>query len=237
MAKGNGGFGGFNALADREAPAQELSAAHYNLLIGTALAWGFFLNYLLAKYVGPIIMNMIYTAPERYSAFMIGTLVGYFVLVLAGNIMLRTHEPGASFIGYTLIALPVGIVVTLATLGYDPTLVTRAALMTAIVTLCMMIASTLFPAGFARMGSGLGIALLAVVIVELAGVFIFRMGFVMLDFVVVGIMCLYIGFDWVRANAVPRTIGNAFAISASLYLDIINIFLRLLRIISRSRRN
>ena len=50
-------------------------------------------------------------------------------------------------------------------------------------------------------------------------------------------MALYIGVDWVRANSVQRTTTNAIAAASALYLDIINIFLRVLRILARSRSN
>ena len=50
-------------------------------------------------------------------------------------------------------------------------------------------------------------------------------------------MALYIGYDWVRANSVQRTTTNAIAAASALYLDIINIFLRLLRILARSRND
>ena len=116
-------------------------------------------------------------------------------------------------------------------------IVTRAALVTAIITLIMMIVSTLAPSVFQRMGTGLGVALLGVIVVESIAMLLFRMNITFIDWIVVGIMCLYIGFDWVRANSVQRTATNAIAAASALYLDIINIFLRVLRILARSRSN
>ena len=43
----------------------------------------------------------------------------------------------------------------------------------------------------------------------------------------------YIGFDWSRANSIPKTLDNAVDSAASLYMDIINLFLRILRIMGR----
>jgi len=226
---------GFMSYMSYSANAQELSESRYNLTIGATLTWGFFLNYLLLQFVAPSVVRMIYTNPNRYSAIMIGILIGYFVLVMAGSAMVRSYNPGKCFLGYNLIAIPVGLVAAIATIGYDPSLVVRAVLITAICTLAMMIASMIVPHAFARMGSGLSIALLAVIIVELAASLIFRMHITILDWIVVGIMCLYIGFDWVRANSVQRTTTNAIAAASALYLDIINIFLRVLRILARSR--
>ena len=215
--------------------AVELSESRYNLTIGATLTWGFLLNFLLMQFAGPAIVNMLYRAPDRFSFFQIGFLIAYFVLVMIGSSMVRSFSPGKCFLGYNLIAIPVGIVVTIATIGFDPTIVTRAVLITAIITLVMMLVSAVFPATFTRMGSGLGIALLATVIVESLALLLFRMDLAFIDFIVVAIMCLYIGFDWVRANSVQRTTANAIAAASALYLDIINIFLRVLRILARSR--
>ncbi len=45
--------------------------------------------------------------------------------------------------------------------------------------------------------------------------------------------CGYIGVDWGRANQIERTVDNAIDSAAALYLDIINLFLRILRIMSK----
>lgn len=226
---------GFHSYMSYQASARELSESRYNLIIGAALAWGFFLDYLLLQFVAPSIVRAIYSAPGRYSGIMIGILIGYFVLVMIGSSMVRSHEVGKCFIGYNLIAIPVGLVAAIATIGFDPTLIIRAVLMTAVATLSMMLASMIFPQAFTRMRSGLGIALLAVILVESLSMLLFRADITILDWVVVGIMCMYIGYDWVRANSVQRTTVNAIAAASALYLDIINIFLRILRILARSR--
>jgi len=224
----------FSQYVIYQSGAQELSESRFNLLIGATLSWGFLLNYLLVRFATPSLLQVVYAGENRSSAF-IGLLVGYFVCVLAGSFLVRRRSTGLAFLGYNLIAIPVGLVASIAVIGYDPTIVVRAVLITAIITCVMMIVSAVFPAAFARMGSGLSVALLAVIIVESLAMLLFRMDLAVLDFVVVGIMSLYIGFDWVRANSVQRTTTNAIAAASALYLDIINIFLRVLRILARSR--
>lgn len=168
---------------------------------------------------------------------MIFFLVGYIALVLIGGRLVRSHSPGKCFLGYNLIAIPVGIVASIAMVNYDPALVTRAVLITAVITLSMMVVSMIFPAAFTRMRSGLGIALLAVILAESLAMLLFRADITFLDWVVVGIMAMYIGYDWVRANSVQRTTANAIAAASALYLDIINILLRVMRILARARDN
>jgi FtsH-binding integral membrane protein len=41
------------------------------------------------------------------------------------------------------------------------------------------------------------------------------------------------GFDWYRAQAYPKTVDNAIDSAVDLYLDIINLFIRLLEIFGK----
>jgi len=225
------GNNGFMSYMTYQPQAQELSESKYNLIIGATLTWGFGLNYLMMTLLGPAVLNIM------YGAGMLPFLIAYFVLVMLGSSMVRSSDPVRCFIGYNLIAVPGGMVAVSATMLYDPTIVVRAVLCTAVICLSMMIASTIAPRFFTRTAPVLGFALLATVIVELGAALFFRAQVTVLDWVVVGIMSVYIGYDWVRANSVQRTTVNAIAAASALYLDIINIFLRLLRILARSRRD
>ena len=64
---------------------------------------------------------------------------------------------------------------------------------------------------------------------------IFRRGFLIYDFLVAALFSLYIGYDWARANQCQKTLDNAVDLATSLYLDIINLFVRILSILSRNR--
>ena len=64
-------------------------------------------------------------------------------------------------------------------------------------------------------------------------IFVFGIHHGILDWIVVLIFCGYIGYDWSRANQIPKTIDNAIDSAAALYMDIINLFLRILRILGR----
>lgn len=222
----------FNSFMTNRESAAELTESRYNLTIGLTLAWGFLINFVLVRTLQPRILEMMLYGT---SGGMIVFLIAYFVLVMVGSSMVRSYSAVKCFIGYNLIALPVGVLVAMATAMYDPGIVTRAALSTAIVTLVMMIVATAAPSVFQRMAGGLSVALLATIVVEALGSIFFRSVYTITDWVVVGIMCMYIGYDWVRANSVQRTTTNAIAAASALYLDIINIFVRLLSILARSR--
>nr|MCR5618576.1 Bax inhibitor-1 family protein [Lachnospiraceae bacterium] len=45
----------------------------------------------------------------------------------------------------------------------------------------------------------------------------------------------YIGYDFWRAQQFPKTLDNAVDCAVDIYLDIINLFLRILRILAGSR--
>lgn len=51
------------------------------------------------------------------------------------------------------------------------------------------------------------------------------------SWVAAGVFSLYIGYDFQRAQAYPKTADNAVDCALDIYLDIINLFLRILRIL------
>ena len=70
------------------------------------------------------------------------------------------------------------------------------------------------------------------IVVEIVALLLgFAVGWI--DFIVVGIFTLYVGFDWSRAQAYPKTIDNAVDSAIDIYMDIINLFVRILSILSR----
>jgi FtsH-binding integral membrane protein len=118
---------------------------------------------------------------------------------------------------------------------YKPELVLQAMQVTGIVTFTMMILGTIFPRFFQKIAGALAISLLIVIIVEAVQVYIFKMHSGIIDWIVVMIFCGYIGYDWSRANQIPKTVDNAIDSAAALYMDIINLFIRILRIMGRRR--
>lgn len=213
----------------------EMSESAYNVLIGAMLVWGFGINYLLCKFATVPVLRMLAASNNIQMTLILG-LVAYFVLAFTGSRLVRAESPAVSFLGYNMIVLPIGLLLTICLVGYDPYIVTRAAMATACVTLVMMMISAIKPYVFLQMGSALCASLIAVILVELIGSLFFGLGrSTFIDYIVVAIMGLFIGFDWARAGVVQRTPTNAISVAASLYLDIINVFLRLLSIMGRRK--
>jgi FtsH-binding integral membrane protein len=206
---------------------QEVSAGIYNLLIGLVLAWGFYANWWM-------IQNIPIETIRAVNPFL---FFGFYFISTFGGIFLFTtsSSPLLSFIGYNLVVVPFGMVINLIVSQYSPTLVMDAIEVTGMVTLMMMAAGTFFPGFFRQIYGALGIALISVIIVEVIQIFIFHKQYAIMDWIVAAIFCGYIGYDWGRANMIPKTVDNAIDSAAALYMDIINLFLRILRIMGRRK--
>lgn len=196
--------------------------ANYNLAIGLILLYGFGINYLMVRFATPYFLGM---NP-------LSLIVAYFVLALIGILMSRfSDSPVLSFIGYTLVVVPLGMVLCVCLAGYGATIIANTAIVTVLVSFIMMLCGALFPRAFLSMGRALGIALLTVIIVELICGLLLRLYLPTIwDVLVALIFCGYIGYDWANAQLRPHTLDNAIDACVSLYLDIINLFLRILSI-------
>lgn len=216
-----------NIKADKAARMRmddRLTAGKYNLLIGGCLVYGFALNALI---VGTC------------SRFFIGMnpiilLVGYFVLCIAGIALSRSTDPAKSFLGYNLVVVPIGAVLSVSLGAYYTADILSAIVVTGAVVAIMMGLSAAFPKLFAKLGGALGVALFVSLIAQLIAM-LFGYGGQIFNWIFVVIFSLYIGYDWHKAQMYAKTVDNAIDSALDLYLDIINLFLRILQIMSRSR--
>lgn len=202
-----------------------LSRGVYNLIIGLVLCWGFLVNATMVKNIPVETIEAIHP---------LAFIIGYFASCCFGVILFsKSDNPAISFVGYNFVVVPFGFIINLIVSRYDTALVYEAIRITGIVTFTMMLLGSVFPAFFQRIHRALGFALITVIIVELVEMFIFGIHHGIIDWIVVVIFCGYIGYDWGRANAIPKTVDNAVDSAAALYIDIINLFIRILRIIGR----
>lgn len=163
-------------------------------------------------------------------------IAGYFASCFFGVYLFnKSEEPAVSFIGYNFVVVPFGLIVNLVVSRYQPALVIQAIQVTAGVTVLMMISGALFPQFFQAIHLGLVVSLLGVLVIELFQIFVLGIHSTWIDWAVAVIFCGYIGYDWGRANQIPKTVDNAIDSAAAIYMDIINLFLRILRILGRKR--
>ena len=202
-----------------------LSPAAYNVAIGMVLFWGFGVNFYMVQNIPP-------EAAMQFGFWPF--MIGYIACCFAGVMLYsRSDNPAISFVGYNLVVLPFGLVINTIVAGYSPGVVLEAIRVTAGVTIVMMCLGSMYPAFFQRISGALTMALLGVIIVEMVGYFFFDFHHGIFDWAVAAIFCGYIGYDWGRANQIPKTLDNAIDSAAAIYMDVINLFLRVLRIMGR----
>ena len=201
----------------------ELSVKSYNLLIGLVLLYGFFINAVIVKFATPLFAEM-----NPWTL-----LIGYFISCLIGALIVNiSHSPIISFLGYNLIVVPLGAVLSLSLPSFPAEKIIAAAVITGTVTFLMMLLSISFPNFFSKLGLALFLSLLIGVIVEFIAMLL-GYGGSMFDWFFVVIFSLYIGYDWNRAQQYYKSADNAVDSAVDLYLDIINVFLRILSLIGR----
>ena len=204
-----------------------LSPDVYNFVIGLTLVWGFLVNWLIVKFVPTGFIENI--SPPVFLLF-------YFASCMGGVYMFnKSASPLISFAGYNLVAVPFGFVVNIVVARYNSDVVLDAIRITFIVTAIMMLMGTFYPRFFQKIYNVLTVTLTIVIIVELFDLYFLGIEHGIIDWIVVVIFCGYIGYDWGRANNIPKTLDNAVDSAAALYMDIINLFLRLLRILGRRK--
>ena len=126
--------------------------------------------------------------------------------------------------------MPFGFVVNIIVAGYDDAIVVNAMEVTCGVVAVMMMMGTVFPRFFQKISTTLFWGLGLVIFFEMYLLFTGRGQPGWIDWAVALLFCGYIGYDWARANQIPKTVDNAIDSAAALYMDIINLFLRILRI-------
>jgi len=214
------------ARTEETSAGERIEVRTYNLIIGLTLLWGFLVNWII---VASVPYESVASIRPLYF------FRGCFVSVIVGvSLFNRATHPALSFVGYNLVVIPFGFILNLLIHRYNPAIVLDAIRITALVTLGMMVLGSLFPRFFQRIYRTLGLALLIVIGVRLIEIFVFHTEYGIIDWAIVLIFCGYIGYDWGRANRIPKTVDNAIGSAAALYIDIVNLFARILRI--RGRR-
>jgi FtsH-binding integral membrane protein len=202
------------------AETREVSASLFNFIIGAVLLWGFVVTAVVQSYFH----DFNYGWP---------IMLGYIAAVFAGSMVARSENPVVSLIGYHLVVVPTGVFLGPFVNRLSPQVLQSALMLTGGVTCGMMALGTIFPHAFVKIGRALFIALIGLVVVGLLEMFLFKRAFTIVDWIAAGIFSLYIAYDYARAQLIPKTVDNAVDVCIALYLDIINLFIRIAAIMSR----
>lgn len=197
---------------------KELTSKQYNLAIGLILLWGFAVNVIMCIFFQDIFITWNPTL----------VLIGYFITAIIGICMsVFSDNTIISFIGYNLVILPIGVVLSITLDDYYASSVLYAFIQATLITILIIAIATIKQEIFESMGRILFICLTGAIIIEIIMMLI-GINPRWWDWVVALIFCGYIGYDWVEAQNKYKTLDNAVDSAMDLYLDIINLFVRLL---------
>ena len=141
-------------------------------------------------------------------------------------------NPVAGFVGYNLIVLPSGFVISVAVQEYGglgSEVVTEAFLAATLIIATMTFFAVLNPQFCNRLGSLLFMALMGLIAAEVMMLFM-GMKSSAISWASAIIFSFYISYDVSRSQVYPYTISNAIGSAMDIYLDIVNLFLSLLEI-------
>ena len=209
----------------RKIGIDKISTRQYNAILGGTLLYGFLVNILLVFVARNFFMQM---NPIIF-------LVGYFIAVIAGSIVVSvSSNPAISFLGYNLICVPIGAVLAICVPEYPIDMIIAAIGTTAFVTVMMIGLGTIFKNFFSKIGTALIAGLFIGFIAELIAILCGYGGDLFNWFFVI-LFSMYIGYDWYKAQSYTKTVDNAIDSAVDLYLDIINLFIRLLSILGKKK--
>ncbi len=201
----------------------EMPRGIFYLIIGAILSWGFVLTSLVAQA----------TATWEPGLLML-LLVGLGVPIVGIFLSARSDNALISFAGFNMVVGGLAAILGPVLAHYvavQPGLIERAASFTALTAAVMAASGFLFPNFYRHIGGALFGALLALVVVSFARLFIPALQDVgIIAYLGAGIFALYIGFDMWRASEISATLDNAVDVAVALYLDIVNLFLNMLSI-------
>jgi len=211
----------FSGIIYEEADGNAVSYRIYNMCIGISVVAGCTINTVMARYFGNAILGL--HPGVVLAMYLIGSLGGTLLVNLARNAAM-------SVIGFILLVISMGTLLTFYASAYTNVAIDRAFLITLGITVFATILASLKPDLVANVGVNLGSMLLITLVAELLCVFVFHLNQDIFDYIFVVLFAGFIAFDWSRAQEYAPTLGNALRAAASIYVDVINIFIRLLRI-------
>ncbi len=201
-----------------------LSDRAFYLLIGAALLFGFFVNALEVMFLTDFFLSW---NPTVF-------LIVYLVMVIVGCIMsVWSRNPVISFIGYCMVVLPLGAVLSIYLPAFTYKTITSAFLVTTFLSLFMIILALVYPRVFNSIFALLGIAVLVALIYQIVAIFTGFGNNTWVDWLIVLLFSAYVGFDVSLARVRPRTVNNAVASACAIYVDLIYVFIRLVAIFGR----
>lgn len=216
----------------RSTSAAPISPRAYNLVLAGLIFVGFLVMWLGVRLVSSMGFLTWLATGANFITFLVGSIGGTIGgIVLMGSAVKR-QSVAASLLGYALFVCAFGLMCAIVVMNYDLPTINAAFLATAGITLVFGAAGLAFPRLFQRIFGVAFVALIGLIVVELV-MSLLGMDQTWLDGAFVLVFCAFIGYDMHQAASVEPTLPNAVFNACNLFLDIMNVFLRLLDIFDR----
>ena len=200
----------------------------YNLLCGFVILYGLILNYLLCTYGLELAMTI-------KPMILIVSYISFGVL--GSTLAILSKKATISFIGYNLLVIPAGLVLSLALQEYggiDSIIVKQSFLYTSSVIMVMITLGVIFPKLFEKLERILFISFMGLFITYLI-IIIFHIDNIIISWIASIIYSLYIGYDIYKSQQINKTADNAVDCAINVYVDIIVLFLNILDILGKTK--
>jgi FtsH-binding integral membrane protein len=172
----------------------------------------------------------------------LGFAVGVLAVALIGvYVAYRSDSPAVSLFGYALVAGPFGLLLGPFVAMYETSSIVKVFALTAMIVLVLGLIGAIIPDDL----SSWGVPLLGALLLLIGGYFIIPiLGFfgipvtgamTALDWVALIVFGALVLFDLNRAVRIPYTMDNAIDSAVAIYLDFINIFIRILRLMGKKK--
>ena len=184
--------------------------------------------------------KMVYDGPMPFWVLVIGVVaIGWIGIGMA----LKSDEPIVSFFGYMLVAAPFGLLMGPVFALYTAASIVKVLLVTGGLVGVFTLIGALYPESLESWGAWLFGGLIVLLIGQFG---IPLMGWLIPGFPITGALHLwdwvgillfsaYVIYDVNQAMRVPATVDNSIDAALALYLDIINLVIRLLEIMGTKK--
>lgn len=220
-ARLNADYSGVELLSDRA----------FNCLMIGVILYGLVVNVILCVGLRDVLFGL--------SEFTVTVLfVLYGILGATGVFITSSESPVVSFIGYNMMVVPFGLVISAIVANstdFEIAIISQAFGYTAVITCCMMILGALNCELFLSYGGILVDVLIGLIV---SGALCWWLGWdtSWQSWVGAILFSVYIGYDFARSQQFERTADNAVDCAMDIYMDIITLFVYLIRILGNGKR-
>ncbi len=215
-----------------ERAARPISPRLYNLIIAGLIFLGFCVMSLGVNIVSTPAFLM--WMSHNVLLYMFGSIAGTIAGIVLMSSAVKRQSVVRSLIGFVLFICTFGLMLSMVLMNYSLPTINTAFIATAGITAVFGALGLAFPQVFQRIAGVLSISLLALIVVQFVMMFL-GVDQTWLDIAVIVVFCGFIGYDMYVATTVAPTVPNAVFMACNLFLDIVNVFIRLLNIVSDNR--